>query len=102
MSWTALPAISLRILVKPRHGGAPTAHPNREAPVLDITEGYVRGCDPGALMEIERVFTANARRMLEAALVEALLPELDTEIRRERHVLPIGIGGQGMQFSYPR
>ena len=70
--------------------------------VLDITEGYVRECVPGALVEIERVFAANARRMFEAALVEAPLPELDTEIWRERLVLPIGIDDQGMPFPCPR
>ena len=53
-------------------------------------------------MEIERVLAANARRMFEAALVEAPLPELDTEIWRERLVLPIGIDDQGMPFPCPR
>jgi hypothetical protein len=77
-------------------------HGHVQVTVLDITEGYVRECNPDALVEIERVLAANARRMFEAALVEAPLPELNTEIWRERLVLPIGIDDQGVPFPCPR
>lgn len=70
--------------------------------LLDVTEGYVAQCGAEELAEVERFFAAEARRLFEAALVEAPLPELDTEIWRERLVLPIGIDDGGRPFPLPR
>lgn len=69
--------------------------------LLDITEGYVAACNPDELAEIEGVLAAQARRLFEAALDRTPLPELDTEIWRERLVFPIGVGDDGEPYAVP-